>query len=49
MSNWSIGKKLFYYFIFSPLHFLHYNLSPALTDEMGEEFMNYFHKNDIND
>lgn len=37
-------KTLRYYLLFCPLHFLHYNLQPAINEEERDEFMNKFHQ-----
>lgn len=42
-------KKLRYYLLFCPLHFLHWNLQPAISEEEREEFYDEFHKYDLND
>lgn len=38
-----------YWILFNPLHFLHYNLQPAIDEKEREEFMDRFHQYDIMD
>lgn len=40
-------KKLRYYLLFCPLHFMIWELQPAISDEEREEFMIRFHANDV--
>jgi hypothetical protein len=42
-------KKIRYWLLFCPLHFMIWELQPAVSEEERKEFYEKFHQNNLND